>query len=67
MIRHIHNWPELVAAINEMNEVKYPREGRVIVFHDTGEQTYRFVISDHGLSKLPSDKRGNELYPEVLR
>lgn len=68
MRRDIHNFPELVDAVNEMQRNQLLSEPRVLVFHDPGGITFGFVLGDHGLSKFDTDKRGNEIrqepYPE---
>jgi len=61
MTIHIHNLEELSDAIARINKAE-PELSHVLVFIDTNDQTYRFVVGRYGLAKQDSDKQGNEIH-----
>ena len=59
----VHNWGELVDAVDEMRRLPVD-EPRVLVFFDPGGVTHHYGFGQHGMTKLSSDRRG-EPYPEL--
>jgi hypothetical protein len=58
MRQNVHNWPEMVEAVRMMDTPD--SAPRVLVLFDSLERSFRFVLSEHGLVKMDSDRRGNE-------
>jgi hypothetical protein len=59
MRQNVHNWPEMVEAVRVM-DTSDTAAPRVLVLFDSLERTYRFVLSEHGLAKMDSDRKGDE-------
>jgi hypothetical protein len=50
----------MVDAVDDMRRLRLD-EPRVLVLFDSGGHTFRFVLGEHGLTKLSSDVRGEAM------